>query len=60
MNWLILIVAGLFEVVWATVLSPAPFRLACWIDATRKSNNAPDGARVVCFFILIVLHRPFW
>ena len=42
MNWLMLIVAGLFEVVWATVLSPATFRLACWIDATRKSNNAPD------------------
>ena len=42
MNWLMLIVAGLFEVVWATVLSRATFRLACWIDATRKSNNAPD------------------
>ena len=42
MGWLILIVAGLFEVVWATVLSQATFRLAFWIDATRKSNNAPD------------------
>ena len=37
-----LIVAGLFEVVWATALSPTTSRLACWIVATRKSNNAPD------------------